>query len=359
MNFAVVTRHVPDREGTAAGRILAATCEGLIAEGHSVRVLSWGTDRPTVALPGWSEWRPVAAPRGASRIRAYLEPVTEVRQTRWVPPDDADTVVVADDPPSWPAVAPARAGVVTFHYLTGIDLRALRRPTAQRVQEWRAERRAARQASVVLAYSDRVAAALGARAVSIPVAYPVPATPVEPVEEPVVALVADWRWPPNAVALRRLREVWPSVRAAVRGARLLLAGRGLGSFADADGMEAVGAPARSVDVLSRAAVVAFPSPATSGPKTKVLEALAYGLPVVTTAAGVEGLRIGAGAGAVVTDRDGFADALAALLSDPAERRRLGAAGRAAVLASHAPRAAASRRVEALRAAFGVTAPRHA
>jgi glycosyltransferase involved in cell wall biosynthesis len=85
----------------------------------------------------------------------------------------------------------------------------------------------------------------------------------------------------------------------------------------------------------------------------VLEALAHGVPVVTTPAGVEGLCLAEDEGAVVVDGGGFAQALAKLLADPDERRRLGATGRAAMVAHHAPVPAARARVAALRDALGI------
>jgi glycosyltransferase involved in cell wall biosynthesis len=82
---------------------------------------------------------------------------------------------------------------------------------------------------------------------------------------------------------------------------------------------------------------------------KVLEAMAHGVPVVTTPAGVEGIF--ASGGSVVAPAPGFAAALSALLADPGRRAQVGAEGRAAFLEAHAPAAAARRRVAACRAAF--------
>ena len=347
MRFAIVSRHIPDPEGTAAGRILFATCSGLIADGHEVQVCSWGFEQPTLPLPPWCEWRPVVVPRGLALLESYVRPVSEVLQIDWRPPEDQDGIAIADDPPSWPAVANAPRSAVTIHYLTKLDVRALGVPNFRQIQERRAERRAVRGAPLVLAYSERVARSAAAEAVAIPVAFPVPERPIDPVADPVAAVVADWRWPPNAVALRSLLEAWPEVRRRKRDARLLLAGRGLDGIASHDGVESVGVPVRSLDVLARAAVLTFPAPDTSGPKIKVLEALAHGLPVVTTPPGVEGLRLRDGDGAVVVPLDRFADAVARLLDDKDERARLAASGRAAVLSAHAPIPAARARVRAV------------
>jgi len=142
---------------------------------------------------------------------------------------------------------------------------------------------------------------------------------------------------------------WPAVRDAVPGARLILAGRGLdpARVGTIGGVEHVGAVGVPEDVLARAAVVAYPCPGTSGPKVKVIEALAYGVPVVTTPSGIEGLHVAAEDGPVVADDHRFADALIALLRDPARRAAMAARGRPAVTATHAPLAAARLRMAAI------------
>jgi glycosyltransferase involved in cell wall biosynthesis len=149
---------------------------------------------------------------------------------------------------------------------------------------------------------------------------------------------------------------WPSVLARVPTATLVLAGWGLDRLRiDAPPRTRVlGSVARAADALAEASVLAFPCPPTSGPKVKVVEALAHGRPVVTTPAGVEGLRLGPDDGAVVAGPATFAAALAALLGDDERRARLAVDGRTAVLAAHAPRAAARARVEALRSAAGAS-----
>jgi len=72
------------------------------------------------------------------------------------------------------------------------------------VQDLRLERRAAREASTVLAYSERVAAAVGHGAVVVPAALRVPAEALPPVDEPVAGVIARWGWPPNKAMLREL-----------------------------------------------------------------------------------------------------------------------------------------------------------
>lgn len=354
MKFAVVAYHLPEREGTASGRILRAWCDGVIAEGHELHLWSWCYTPPEEELPPWCRWeRLPGEPKWRTRARALVHPRNDIVRARWEPPDDA--VCVGDDVTSFPAVRPSPRSVMTLHYLTPLDAAAVGRRAPRDVQAHRAERRVARDASLLFAYSRRVAAGAAAPATFVPMAYEVPTEGLRPVEQPVALMAADWGWPPNHVALARLLAVWPDVRRRVAGALLVLAGRHLelASVGTVAGVHLAGSYERAADVLSEAAALVFPCPPSSGPKVKVAEALAYGIPVVTTAAGVEGLVLDDGDGAVVADDDqGLTDALVAVLGDPERRADLGRRGRAAMLAHHAPRVVARVRVDACLRAFG-------
>jgi glycosyltransferase involved in cell wall biosynthesis len=352
MRIAFVCQHLAEPEGAAPARALYALCSGLIAEGHEVSVLSWRAEEPRDPLPPWVAWRALPSePRGVTRARALVRPRSDVLRLGWRPPEDA--VAVADDVSSFAAVADAPRSVMTFHYLTRFD-RRIRPPVPSDLQTVRAERRAARRASLVTAMSERVARAASPRAVVVPMAYPIPDEPLPFVEEPVAGLLANWMWPPNLRALDDLLAAWPTVRELVPGARLVLGGQGSERIAGSasDGVEIIGPVARAADVLGRCAVVAFPCPDTSGPKVKILEALANGVPVVTTTAGIEGLRLPDGAGAVVAPLAGYAGALAGLLVDPERRRELSRTGREAVREYHGPLPAARARIRAYERAFG-------
>jgi len=81
-----------------------------------------------------------------------------------------------------------------------------------------------------------------------------------------------------------------------------------------------------------AAIAIAPLLTGAGVKFKIPQAMAYGLPVVTTSVGAEGLTGLVDEGMLVTDDPrSFALAVVTLLGDPIARRRVGAAGRARVL----------------------------
>jgi glycosyltransferase involved in cell wall biosynthesis len=257
-------------------------------------------------------------------------------------------VAVADTPVSFAAVARHPRSVVTVHYSARLDLKSVPPRSPARFQDVRTEKRAVHEAALTIAYSASVARALRRPAVVAPIAYPVPAEPLEQPDAPVAACIADWIWPPNAWALRLLLDCWPLVRERLPAASLLLAGPGLAAGHPGQGVTALGPVGSSAEILGRAKVMVFPCPPTTGPKMKVLEALASGRAVVTTAPGLDGLWLDGDSGAVtaVSDARAIAVAAAELLADSERCAQLGRMGRRSIAGHHAPRPAARARIEA-------------
>jgi hypothetical protein len=341
MRIEVVTWHLPHPDGTATGRHVFAIWDAMRALGHDVSAWCWGRVPAGLTPPDWVRCEAFHDPGGWRRKPVtLLRPRAGIAGVGWQPSTDA--VTWAEEPESYAAIERAERRGVTIYHSEMLDAIALRRPRPEVVQSMRAERRVVRKAGVAITFSPRVSRATGVRNV-LPVTLPVPALPLPLVEDPVAVMIADWAWPPNQAALHRLFGHWTRVRDVVAGARLLIAGRGLALSDVPAGVEVLGEVATASDALRQAAVLAFPCPPTSGPKMKVLDALAWGLPVVTTAAGVEGIRVGPDDVAVADDA-GFAATLVDVLRDPQRRARMAAAGRAAVLAHHTPEQAATARL---------------
>jgi glycosyltransferase involved in cell wall biosynthesis len=341
VKFSVVTYHLPHPDGTATGRHVFAVWDAVRAMGHAVEAWCWGRPPAGLDAPAWVRCESYHDPGGWRALpRTLRRPRGGLSEVGWQPP--ADAVVWAEEPESYAAVAGAARTGVTVYHSELLDAVALRRPKLRVVQSMRAERRAVRAAGVSIAFSPRVARAVGVRELC-PVTLPIPEHAVPLVSEPVAVMLADWAWPPNQVALDRLLGSWPQVRQHVPAARLLLAGRGMASTPQVTGVTVVGEVATARDALSQAAVFVFPCPATSGPKMKVLDALAHGVPVVTTPAGVEGLT-GVGDAVAVTTEADFARAAVDLLRDPERRAAMAARGRQAVVDHHSPAAAATARI---------------
>jgi glycosyltransferase involved in cell wall biosynthesis len=106
----------------------------------------------------------------------------------------------------------------------------------------------------------------------------------------------------------------------VPGAELVVAGRGTERFGGLGEVES------AREVFQRFSLLLFPLPRGSGMKVKVLEAIASGVPVVTTPAGAEGIEPSDGV-VVETEPRALAAAAAELLSDEQARRERGAAAR--------------------------------
>jgi len=87
--------------------------------------------------------------------------------------------------------------------------------------------------------------------------------------------------------------------------------------------------------VHKAAVFVVPLRVGSGTRLKVLEGLSMGKPMVSTALGCEGIDVTDGEHLLVADQAApFADAVLALMDDPARSRRLAERGRALMLAQY-------------------------
>jgi glycosyltransferase involved in cell wall biosynthesis len=152
--------------------------------------------------------------------------------------------------------------------------------------------------------------------------------------DPVVAFVGTFRFFGNVAAARWLiSEVMPLVRRVVPRAEALIIGEEPpDDLAGSAGWVRVEGWAPSLpSALRGAAVMAAPLWTGSGTKLKILEAMAMGLPVVTTRLGLEGLSLNAGSDVLVADDvRSFADATVRLLTSPERRLSMGERARCLV-----------------------------
>jgi glycosyltransferase involved in cell wall biosynthesis len=170
-------------------------------------------------------------------------------------------------------------------------------------------------------------------------AYPV--LPSDPASK-VVGLIGGMRFETSRrAAVRLITSIWPRVRARVPDARLLVAGWAarteLAAYLDRPGVTVREDIADVKDFFAECAAFAYPLDAGGGLKGKVLEALAYGVPLVTTEAGIAGVEAKSGVHAFVEDDDArFAERLVELLQTPELRRALAASGRALIEQQYTP-----------------------
>ena len=160
-------------------------------------------------------------------------------------------------------------------------------------------------------------------------------------EDGTIVFTGGFLHPPNVQAARWLAgEIMTRLRTLHPGVRLRLVGndpRGsLRDLATSD-VDVVGWVPSMQAELARAAVVVAPLTTGGGQRMKVLEAMAAGKAVVTTARGATGLLAADGDSlpvVIAETAEEIATRTAALLHDTARRRALGARARELVAAEH-------------------------
>jgi glycosyltransferase involved in cell wall biosynthesis len=153
-------------------------------------------------------------------------------------------------------------------------------------------------------------------------------------DTPVVSVIGSMDWyPTRSAAERFLTRLWPAIRARIPEARAQVVGwNARAALKDFLGLPGVTVEENVPDVrpyFERTGVLLYAPARGSGMKIKVMEALAFGVPVVTTSEGVEGLPAEDGVHAAVCEDDaGLVERAVRLLRDVPAQERQRAAGRA-------------------------------
>jgi glycosyltransferase involved in cell wall biosynthesis len=141
-------------------------------------------------------------------------------------------------------------------------------------------------------------------------------------------------WPPNIDGvLWFAQEVYPLIRQQrpdvcfdIVGARPPQEIAALNG--DRTGINVAGYVADPTPYLQRAALMVVPLRAGGGMRVKILNAMAQGIPIVSTTLGAEGIGVADGENILIADTPAdFAAAVLRLLEDTVQAARLGAAGR--------------------------------
>ena len=361
MRVLVVLTQPPLAEGGAAGKTALGLLRGLAANGIDVRAVAAqrhfavagqlpdGLDVEVVPVEPPSAWRSrldrVLHPR-SELAGAFADRVRELSRDAEVVHLEETETAPCDRSVSVPSV-------LHVHYLVRRD-RELGAPWTRNfrdvVEFRRAERRAIRAHEHLVSSSPLIADALRREAPSAEVVLaPLTVDPAAyrraPLDGPPTAgIIGTAAWPPTAAAMRELVEdVWPRIR--VPGAELLVAGRGTDALGLAgDGVRVLGEVPTATEFFDRLSLLLFPLRRGSGMKVKTLEALASGVPVVTTAAGAEGIAPSDGV-VVSEDPAELARAAAQLLEDDHARKERGAAAAATFAERYAPQPATRPLVE--------------
>ena len=164
-----------------------------------------------------------------------------------------------------------------------------------------------------------------------------------PAEQPVVGLIGSMHWEPSRSAAERLiTRIWPLVKQGFPQAKLYIAGwnanKYLQKYSSRQDLTLAENLANPSDFFAKAAVMVYAPSRGSGMKVKVMEAMAYGVPVVTTWEGVEGIDHKNGRECWVGETDEeLAGKVCRLLENSAERQQMRDAARHLIEEHYSPR----------------------
>lgn len=115
----------------------------------------------------------------------------------------------------------------------------------------------------------------------------------EIISEKIILFVGSFAWFQNLQAVKWLvQDIFPLIRKEISGVSLLIVGRHMPDWLKKSSGEAIVVDESVEDIrgaYGKASVILAPLRSGSGTKYKILEAMACGVPVVTTAVGSEGL----------------------------------------------------------------------
>ena len=149
---------------------------------------------------------------------------------------------------------------------------------------------------------------------------------------PRVTFLGGLHWPPNAEGILWFaKHVFPKVRAEVSDAILTVIGKSPPAGLDGEGVEVTGYVVDLTPYLAETGVFIVPLHAGGGMRVKILDAWSWGLPVVSTTIGAEGIAVHPSEDILIADTaQAFAQAVIRILRDPILAQHLVQNGRQTV-----------------------------
>ena len=161
-----------------------------------------------------------------------------------------------------------------------------------------------------------------------------PAVRHQPAAAPTILHLGTMFWPPNvAGVLWFARQVLPLIHRELPAARFVVVGKNppaeVRGLAADPRVEVTGYVADPAPYLAAADAFVVPLHAAAGMRVKIVDGWVWGLPIVATPIGAEGIAVRDGENILIAeDAAAFAAAVLRLLTDPPLNARLRSAGRA-------------------------------
>ncbi len=156
-----------------------------------------------------------------------------------------------------------------------------------------------------------------------------------------ISFIGRMDYYPNQECMQRFcREVWPRLRARRSAMKLLIVGAdpspAIRALGELPGVTVTGSVPDVRPYIRGSALMVAPLAIARGTQNKILEAMAMGVPVVTSSIAAGGVDAEAGQHLAVADEaEALAEAILRITGDAAERARLSTAGRERMLSHHA------------------------
>jgi len=163
----------------------------------------------------------------------------------------------------------------------------------------------------------------------------------EPYDADTISFIGRMDYYPNQECMTRFcKQVWPLLKARRPSMKLLIVGAdptpAMWALARNDGVTVTGSVPDVRPFIRRSALMVAPLSIARGTQNKILEAMAMGVPVVTSSVAAGGVDAQAPEHFVVADSPtDLADAVLRIAHNPQERQRLAQAGRERMLSHHA------------------------
>ncbi|MCC6137745.1 MAG: glycosyltransferase family 4 protein [Bdellovibrionaceae bacterium] len=223
-------------------------------------------------------------------------------------PDLYDIIHIEQTWAGWVGIPFRNKCLINVHHLQMIDLEFVSPPSfKQRIlyQTWFwAEKRILSHFPYVRVCSPRLTSYIqkwGEKKLieNVPVALDFSLYPYIPENKrqqhtPIITVIGNMTWYPSiSAALRLLNELWPSIKEQVPNAKLRVVGwsarSALKDYLHLPDLEVFENVPDIQPYFEEASVMVYTPSRGSGMKIKILESLAFGIPVVTTSEGSEGL----------------------------------------------------------------------